>query len=263
MTNPQGSFIWYELLTKDAKAAKTFYDAVVGWTIDAEPQPGGMDYRMINVPDGMTGGVMQLNADMIAGGGRATWLGYIGVDDVDASVASIVADGGQVHLPAFDIPNVGRIAMVTDPQGNPFYVMRGASDQSSNVYQRMGMQHVGWNELVSSDDAASLDFYDKQFGIAKVGVMPMGPMGDYSFIANAESKGDAIGAVMKTNAESSRTGWGFYFNVPDIHAAKAALEAGGGKVLHGPQQVPGGQFVIQAQDPEGVFFGVAGPGAAA
>lgn len=262
MTNPQGSFIWYELLTKDATAAKAFYDNVVGWNIEAQSSSPGMDYRMIQVHDGMLGGVMQLNADMIAGGGRATWLGYLGVDDVDASVAAIVADGGAVHLPAFDIPNVGRLAMVTDPQGNPLYVMRGASDQSSTVYQRMGLQHVGWNELQTPDDAAALAFYEKHFGMTKVGVMPMGPMGDYSFIANAESKGDAIGAIMPSNP-NSRTGWGFYFNVPDIHAAKAAIEAGGGKISHGPNEVPGGQLVLQAEDPEGVFFGCAGPGAPA
>jgi predicted enzyme related to lactoylglutathione lyase len=262
MTNPQGSFIWYELLTSDAAAAKAFYDDVVGWNIDAESASPGMDYRMIHAHDGMAGGVMQLNADMIAGGGKATWLGYIGVDDVDASVASIVADGGAVHLPAFDIPDVGRIAMVTDPQGNPFYVMRGASPESSTAYQRMGVQHVGWNELVTSDDTAALAFYEKQFDVAKIGVMPMGPMGDYTFIATTESKGDAIGAVMKAQP-GSRSGWGFYFNVPDIHAAKAAIEAGGGKVSHGPTEVPGGQLVLQAEDPEGVFFGLAGPGAKA
>jgi hypothetical protein len=260
MPNPHGSFIWYELMTQDAPAAKTFYDAVVGWDI-GDPMPG-MDYRMINAPDGMAGGVMGIGADMLAAGARATWLGYFGVDDVDASVASIVADGGKVHLPAFDAPGVGRLAMVTDPQGNPFYVMRGASEESSTAYSRMNPQHVGWNELVTADDAAALAFYAKQFNLAKVGVMPMGPMGDYSFIANTESAGEAIGAVMKTG-DGSRTGWGFYFNVPDIHAAKAAVEAGGGRVHHGPNEVPGGQLVMQCADPEGVFFGLAGPGAPA
>jgi len=256
MTNPHGSFIWYELLTKDPKAAKAFYDAVIGWNIDAEPAPGGMDYRMIVAHDGMAGGVMALNADMIAGGAQPTWLGYFGVDDVDASVASIVADGGQVHLPAFDIPDVGRLAMVTDPQGVPFYVMRGASDQSSTAYQRNGLGHVSWNELLTPDDAAALAFYDKQFAIKKIGAMPMGEMGDYSFIAHGDDP--QIGAVMKT-PPGAKSGWGFYFRVPDINAAKAKIEAGGGTVRQGPMEVPGGEWVLNATDPEGVTFGLVAP----
>ncbi|RYE02617.1 MAG: VOC family protein [Sphingomonadales bacterium] len=258
MPNRHGSFIWYELLTKDAKAAKAFYDAVVGWSIQAEAPPGGMDYRMIEALDGNAGGVMQLSADMLAGGAKPAWLGYIGVDDVDATVAAIAADGGQVHLPAFDIPGIGRLAMIADPQGVPFYVMRGASPENSTAYQRMGFQHVSWNELNTPDDGAALAFYARHFGFSKVGGMPMGPMGEYSFIANAESQGDAIGAVMRT-PEGAQSGWGFYFRVPDILAAKAAVERGGGTVLNGPHEVPGGEMTLHALDPEGVFFGLVAP----
>ena len=261
MANPHGSFIWYELMTKDAKAAKAFYDSVVGWNIDAEPAPGGMDYRMINAPDGQAGGVMQLSADMIAGGAQPVWLGYFGVDDVDASVAAIVADGGQVHLPPFDVPDVGRIAMVTDPQGIPFYVMRGAVDGTSTAYQRMGFGHVSWNELLAPDDEAALAFYAKHFYLTKVGEMPMDEMGAYSFIANTESKGEAIGAMMKT-IPGTKPGWGFYFRVHDIEEAKAKVEAGGGKVTFGPMEVPGGEMVLNALDPEGVSFGLVAPGKA-
>ena len=257
MTNPHGSFIWYELLTKDPLAAKAFYDDVVGWNIDAEPGPGGMDYRMIVAVDENVGGVMGLSADMVANGAQPVWLGYFGVDDVDAAVASILADGGQVHLPAFDIPGVGRIAMVTDPQGVPFYVMRGASNETSYAYQRMGLGHVSWNELLAPDADAALAFYAKQFGIRKVGAMPMGEMGDYNFIAHGDSD-DAIGAVMRT-PPGARSGWGFYFRVPEITAAKARIEAGGGKVYQDPMEVPGGEWVLNAEDPEGVTFGLVAP----
>lgn len=261
MANAHGSFIWYELLTREAKSAKAFYDAVAGWDIDAEAPPGGMDYRMIKAHDGNAGGLMQLSAEMLAGGAQPSWLGYIGVDDVDASAAAVKDAGGEIHLPPFDIPGVGRLAMVADPQGVPFYVMRGASPERSTAYQRMGMQHVSWNELQTTDDAAALEFYGKLFGITKVGAMPMGPMGDYSFIANADSGGDAIGAVMRSSGPG-KPGWGFYFRVPDIHVAKARVEELGGTVHHGPTEVPGGEMTLQASDPEGVFFGLVAPGKA-
>jgi predicted enzyme related to lactoylglutathione lyase len=88
--------------------------------------------------------------------------------------------------------------------------------------------------------------------------MPMGEMGDYSFIANAESNGEPIGAVMKAPGQT-QLGWGFYFRVPDVAAAKASVEAAGGKVLQGPMEVPGGEWVLNAQDPEGVAFGLVAP----
>jgi predicted enzyme related to lactoylglutathione lyase len=257
--NAHGSFIWYELLTRDATKAKAFYDSVVGWNIDAEPAPGGMDYRMINAADGAAGGLMQLNADMLAGGAQPVWLGYLGVDDVDASVAAVVAAGGQVHLPAFDIPDVGRLAMVSDPQGVPFYVMRGATEgRSSTAYQRTGLGHVSWNELRTSDDAAALAFYEKLFNITAAGSMSMGEMGEYTFIANGDSKGEAVGAVMRS-APGSSPAWRFYFRVPDITEAQARVEAGGGKVIMGPHQVPGGEWVIGIVDPEGVACGCVSP----
>ncbi|RYD48052.1 MAG: VOC family protein [Sphingomonadales bacterium] len=261
MANAHGSFIWYELLTKDAAAAKAFYDGVVGWDIDAEAPPGGMDYRMIKASDGMAGGLMQLNAEMLAGGARATWLGYIGVDDVDASVAAVTAAGGQVHLAPFDIPGVGRLAMVTDPQGVPFYVMRGASPERSTAYQRMGMQHVSWNELLTPDADAGLEFYASAFNIAKVGGMSMGEMGEYSFIANGDSAGEAVGAIMPV-PPGGNPGWFFYFRVPDIDEAKARVEALGGTVRMGPMEVPGGEWVVSCDDPEGVPFGLVAPGKA-
>ncbi len=126
-----GGFIWYELMTADPAGAKAFYDAVVGWVIADQPDPGagGMDYRMIERSDraaaadgGNAGGVLKLTQDMLDGGAHPCWLGYISVADVDQAVDAIVADGGKVQMPATDLP-VGRIAMVTDPQGAPFYVM--------------------------------------------------------------------------------------------------------------------------------------------
>jgi uncharacterized protein len=167
-----------------------------------------------------------------------------------------------VHLPAFDVPGVGRLAMVADPQGVPFYVMRGEPDERSTAFQRMGLHHVSWNELQTPDDAATLAFYDRQFGITKVGAMPMGPLGEYHFITNAESGGDAIGAVMPV-PPGGRPGWSFYFRIDDIERGLAAVRDGGGTVLHGPTEVPGGERVVQALDPEGAFFGLVADGRAA
>ena len=153
MANPAGSFIWYELMTPDPAGSKRFYDAVVaGWTIDAQPS-GDMDYRMITRSDGgNSGGVLRLTEEMQGHGARPCWLGYIGVPDVDAAVARVAEDGGRMLMPGRDIPGVGRIAMVTDPDGAPFYLMTptapvGRPDAESDVFSVDRPQHVRWKRV--------------------------------------------------------------------------------------------------------------------
>lgn len=255
MSNPHGSFIWYELMSNDPDAAKAFYDDVVGWNIGPKPTDQ-MDYRMIEAPDGQVGGVLHLTDEMRQHGARPVWLGYLGVDDVDRTVAKVTAAGGKVLMPAWDIPGVGRIAMVTDPQGVPFYVMRGASEGTSTAFGRNTLGHVSWNELMTPDQGAALAFYGPLFGFAKSGALDMGPMGEYTFLEHA---GAGIGAMM-TAPPGVPPGWGFYFRVPDIEAAREKVIKGGGTVTQGPMEVPGGEMVISARDPEGVAFGLVAPG---
>ncbi len=257
MTNPQGTPIWYELLTPEPDASKRFYDDVIGWTIETRPS-GEMDYRMIDTGDGLVGGVMRLTDEMRQGGARPTWLFYIGVEDVDATVARVEAAGGGVLMPAWDIPDVGRMAFVADPQGLPFYVMRGASDDGSAAWDRTGMGKCNWNELNTPDQAAAHDFYATMFGWRYPDRMPMGDMGDYIFV---EAAGETIGATMPGRPDGPPPGWLFYFRAPDIDAAVERVRRGGGTVHMGPQEVPGGDRVIVAGDPHGVVFGVAAPGA--
>lgn len=259
MTNPHGTPIWYELLSDDADASRDFYQAVIGWTVHPADL-GGMDYRMIDARDGdFAGGLMNLTAEMKAGGAKPTWLFYLGVDDVDAAVAKVQERGGTVQMPAIDMPGVGRMAMVADPQGNSFYVMRGASDEASRAWERTSMGKCNWNELVTTDQAAGNAFYADVFGWRYPDKMSMpGDMGDYVFV---EAAGETIGATMPIQPDGMQRGWTFYFRAPEIEAAAAQVRARGGEVLQGPMQVPGGDMVILARDPHGVTFGVSAPGA--
>ena len=180
---PRGDFIWYELMTPDPEASKAFYDAVVGWTIgEAVAEYNG--YRMIGRSDGkFAGGILPLNEEMQQHGARPTWLGYILVPDVDQTAASIESAGGKSLMPANDIPNVGRIAMVTDPQGAPFYIMKPLPPEvdpnaKSDVFSVDQPQRIRWNELSTSDQDGAIAFYGDQFGWKQEGSMPMGEMGD-------------------------------------------------------------------------------------
>lgn len=261
MANPDGSFIWYELITPDPDAAKVFYDAVVGW--DIEPAPAGpLDYRMIRRGDGgNAGGVMRLGPDMAEAGGRPVWLAYLSVADVDAKVAAITAEGGAVHMPPTDMPGIGRLAMVTDPAGASFYLMKptpppGQEDAVSNVFSVDRPGHIRWNELAAPDPAAASSFYQRHFGWSQEGSMPMGELGDYLFLQHG---GVGIGAVAPLIGPGARPQWIFYIGVDDIDRGAAAVAAGGGEVRMGPHPIPGGEYSLIASDPQGATFGLVGP----
>jgi len=257
--NPPGDFIWYELMTTDADGAKDFYDAVVGWNF-GEPAAEYNGYRMINTSDGsFAGGVMTINDEMQQHGARPTWLGYVNVPDVDSKVASIEAAGGKTFMAPTDIPNVGRIAMVTDPQGAPFYVMKpippeGRENEPSTVFSPTDLGRCAWNELSSSDPVAARKFYGDQFGWTTDNFMPMGEYGEYRFI---DHQGLTLGAIAGTMA-GQRPHWRYYFKVPSVGRAKETAEAKGGKIVMGPMEVPGGDHIIIGIDPQGAEFALVG-----
>lgn len=263
MSNPEGSFIWYELMTPEPEGAARFYGAVVGWTVAAPAgtAAGGVDYRMIGRSDGgNAGGVLALSADMIAGGARPGWLGYLYASDVDAMIAAIERDGGQLHMPATDLP-VGRIAMVSDPQGAPFYIMNpippaGKETAASDVFSVTEAQHVRWNELSTSDPDAAIAFYTRHFGWGQEGAMDIGESGQYRFLQAGET---GIGAVMPMMPEAPAPAWHFYIGVDDIDRAVAAVSAEGGTLMHDPMEIPGGEFAVSGVDPQGAAFGLVGP----
>lgn len=258
--NPPGSFIWYELITPDPGAAKAFYDRVVGWAVDVDQVAPDVDYRMIKRADGgNAGGVLTLTQDMREHGAKPMWMGYVGVDDVDAAMAAVEARGGKALMPAWDAPGVGRLAMSADPQGNPMYLMKplppaGDANQSSDVFSPDAEQRVAWNELSTADPGAARAFYGELFGWTSDDFMPMGEMGEYRFLDHHGVRFGALCGVMPGGSAA----WRYYIRVPSIAAAVEAVKAGGGSVAVGPHEVPGGDHIIIGNDPLGAEFALVG-----
>ena len=255
----QGSHIWYELMTTDPDGAARFYEAVIPGLAIGERPPGDQDYRMLGRSDGGSlGGLFALTDEMCDHGARPIWMGYVGVDDVDAAVRQIDARGGKALMPAFDIPQ-GRIAMVADPQGHPFYVMKpvlpaGEEGKQSDVFSPTEEQRVAWNELTTSDPDAARGFYGELFGWTSDEFMPMGELGEYRFFTH---QGTMIGAVCRPGPDGSSR-WRYYVRVPSISAAVKAVETSGGTVAMGPHEVPGGDCIIIGRDPQGAEFALVG-----
>jgi hypothetical protein len=109
-----GQFAWNELMTTDVAGAKSFYTRLLGWTTEAFG--GGMEYTLLKKDDEMVGGLMKAPQP----GMPAHWLAYVMVEDVDATAAQAAKLGGKICKEPFDVPDVGRIAIVMDPQGAAF-----------------------------------------------------------------------------------------------------------------------------------------------
>jgi predicted enzyme related to lactoylglutathione lyase len=259
-----GRPIWFELMTPNPAAVRGFYRAGVGWEIQAEgmQMPNGSEYRMIGRSDGgHAGGVLTLTPDMTSGGARPGWLTYFHVGDVDAAAARAESLGASVQMPPMTMEGVGRMAMLTDPQGAPFYVMdptppADRPDAQSDVWDREKAQRCRWIELATTDAPAAREFYRSLLGWQFNDVMPMGAAGDYLFI---DHDGDRLGAINPMIREGQPPMWLLYFGVEEIGAALDAAKANGGTVINGPHEVPGGDHIFVATDPAGATVAFVGP----
>lgn len=115
MSNPMevhGAFSWNELTTDDVDAAVSFYGGLYGWHFEDFPMPD-FTYKVIKAGDTPIGGIMPKPAQEAP----CQWTAYVTVNDVDTVAETVTASGGQVVVPPFDIPQVGRACVLMDPQG--------------------------------------------------------------------------------------------------------------------------------------------------
>ena len=114
---------------------------------------------------------------------------------------------------------------------------------------------VSWHELMTTDLTAAMKFYQEVFGWQPGQSMDMGPMGRYQIFDRPHGQ---IGGIMNTPPEMANVPpyWQIYFRVPDVDAAAERIKSQGGKILNGPMDVPGGDRIVNAMDPQGAAFGL-------
>ena len=117
-----GSFVWHELMTGDTNRAKDFYSRLFGWKMQDDEMMPGFIYTMISNKGEMLGGMMAITPEQ--GDTPPHWMIYISVRDVDATAQQCEEAGGEIVVPAHDIP-VGRWALLQDPTGAKFAVYKG------------------------------------------------------------------------------------------------------------------------------------------
>lgn len=246
MTAKQSSFVWYELLSTDVAAAKAFYGKVVGWDMQDVPVPG-MTYTLLFVGTAQVGGMMSIPPD--ATGLKPFWASYIEVDDCDGAASKVQRLGGKIHRPPTDIPNIGRFAAVADPQGAMFNLFKPLQSGQRSVSNSPGQ--VGWHELHAQDWQKAFSFYSEMFNWQKGESVDMGPLGTYQLF---RINGVPSGGIFNSPAAAAARFWLLYFSVTEIDAAAKRVTEAGGKIMNGPHQVPGGNWIVQASDPQGASF---------
>jgi hypothetical protein len=254
-TSPKGKFVWYEYMGTDLEAAANFYSHVVGWKI-ADPGMGPFPYKVASIDGYGVGGLMTIPDDAKAMGAPCCWTGYVYVEDVDAALPGLRAAGGSLKKGPIDIPGIGRFAVVADPHGAMFMLFRDAGGNPPPEPAPHTPGLVGWRELHADDGAAAFAFYSGQFGWMKTSEFDMGPMGVYQLFDSAPGQS---GGMMTRTPQTPGPFWLYYFNVDAIDAGVERIKAKGGQIAHGPIEVPTGQWVAQAMDPQGAFFALVAP----
>jgi uncharacterized protein len=252
VAEPYGRFAWYELVTTDAEAAKAFYTSVMGWGAWDASAPG-RPYVLFTADNVAVGGLMSLPQDARDMGVAPTWIGYVGVDDVDASAERAKRLGGTVHVPPTNVGNISRFAIFSDPQTARLALFKWQQPGHQPPADPSALGRVGWHELLAANWEEALAFYAAMFGWEKAHA-DIDPMGTYQLFSAA---GETIGGMVAKPDTIPTPYWLYYFNVSDIDAAAERVEAGGGQILSA-NEVPGGSWIVRCEDPQGALFALEG-----
>jgi predicted enzyme related to lactoylglutathione lyase len=244
-----GKFVWFELVSKDAKKAQAFYGDVFGWRVQPFPM-GGVTYEMIYAGDTMIGGYAAPKTDRQP----SHWIAYVSVEDVDVATRAAAASGGKVVEAPSEIPGVGRTARIADPQGAEICVFKNASGDPADA-PSTPPGHWVWNELHTTDVAKALPFYEKVVGFSHRS-MDMGPGGTYTILSRG---GVDRGGVTSYLAPGAPAHWLPYVAVDDADATIARARKHGAKIPLGPEDIPEVGRIGVLEDPTGAVLAIIKP----
>jgi predicted enzyme related to lactoylglutathione lyase len=252
MVDTPGRFVWYELMTTDMAAAKTFYESVVGWG-SQDASTSDLAYAFFTAGSSSVGGLMELPPEARKMGATPRWMGYVGVNDVDVTCDRIKRLGGAVYVPPTN-SNIGRISVVADPQAATLALVKGLKSGQQQPADLGNLGRVGWHELLATDRERALAFYGELFGWQKADA-EIGPTSTYqSFSAG----GQKIGGIVTKLPTEPVPFWLYYFNIDDIDAAADRVKSGGGEISMAPLELPSGSWIARCRDPQGAAFALQG-----
>lgn len=243
-----GTFSWTDLTTTDQPAAKTFYSSLFGWEAHDMPVGDGVVYSMMRNDGKDVAAISPQPAQQRDAGAPPSWNSYVTVQSADTTAERAKELGGAVHAPPFDVMDVGRMAVVQDPQGAFFMAWEPRRHVGAALVNAPGA--LCWNELASSNLDASKAFYGDLFGWS---VTPF--EGSPEPYLSIENDGASNGGIRPLSPPGTHPHWLVYFGVEDIDAALAKAQELGGVKHAGPIDIQMAKIGV-VQDPQGAMFAV-------
>ena len=253
MVNSLGRFVWYELSTTDVRAAAAFYTKVMGWGAWNASVPGR---PCILFSDGKAAvsALTQLPDDARAMGAKPSWIGYVAVNDVDATAERVKRLGGAVHVPPTNVSDISRFSIFADPQAARLALFKWLKPGQEQPAEPGTRGHVGWHELLATDWEQALAFYGDLFGWQKTDAH-IDERGTYQLFS---AGGQTIGGMLTKPPAVPLPFWLYYFNSGDIDATARRVVAAGGQIFDGLVEIAGGSWIVRCTDPQGAMFALQG-----
>ncbi|MFO7563773.1 MAG: VOC family protein [Enhygromyxa sp.] len=247
---PSGVFCWVDLVAHDLDAAKRWYGELFGWTAKDAGSEGGPPYAMFYKDDKLVAGAGQMSEAMRGAGIAPMWNDYVKVDDCLATEARAIELGGRVSIPTMQVPGAGWLCFLQDPSGANFGLWQPAEHPGAQLVNAPGS--FCWNELATRDVAGAKRFYAELLGWDYKA--DPGPHGGYDTITVNGRENGGVLPMQGSAGDDEGPHWNTYFAVADADATLATITATGGKLLFGPDDIPGvGRFAV-VRDPQGAKF---------
>ncbi len=238
---PHGAFSWADNTSTNAVAAKSFYQDLFGWDKIDEPLGGDMFYTMFQRDGEHAAGFAAMMPDMQAQGIPSHWTNYVTVDDVDAMVEPIKANGGTILVEPMDIFDSGRMLLLVDPTGAQLGLWQAKNHIGAGIVNTVGA--MCWNELCTNDTDAAKAFYSAILGWEYYG--------DEHYI-HITNQGRNNGGMIKL--DNMPPCWMVYFHVADIDAGIRRVQELGGSITVPKHEIPDGGWWSVVADPAGAHF---------
>jgi uncharacterized protein len=249
-----GMFCWADVQTNDVQAAKRFYSELLGWQTEDMPIPEGGVYVMAKLKGKYVAALSPMDPVSQKNNVPPHWTSYVAVKSAEEAVKKAQTIGGKVMVPAMDVMDSGRMAMIQDPTGAIVAVWEPRKHPGAQLVNEPGT--LTWNELLTTDVPKARDFYAKLFGWDP---KPMNmPTGEYTVF---ESGGKPAGGLMAIEKSWGKVPphWVPYFNVADTDGSVDKAKRMTGRVMAPPKDIPTvGRFAMLL-DPQGADFALLTP----
>jgi uncharacterized protein len=241
-----GAPCWVDLMTSDTGASREFYGAVFGWTAD-EPNEEHGGYFNFRKNDVRIAGCMASQPGVPV---TDVWSVYLASDDAQKTLDAAESEGGQIHVPAMQVDELGTMAFIADPGGAGIGVWQPGTHQGFGLSDEPGAP--SWFELHTRDYERVLAFYRSVFGW-ETRVESDTPEFRYTTLQYGDQP---LAGVMDSAAflpPDAPSCWSVYWAVADAGKSADLIVEHGGSLVHPPHETPYGRLV-EAKDPHGAAF---------